>query len=351
MFSPLRNRFGIPGVISVIALVFAMLGGAYAASNDSGSGDATASAKGKKGPRGPRGKTGKTGSQGPVGPQGPAGPKGDNGTNGSNGADGSDGTDGLDGDDGKSVVVGSFTTEDEELGEPEDEPCKLNGGDEVEVEDSGVVTFICNGSPWAVGGTLPEGATETGGWNIKMAAGSGETSLSFPIPLAAALAETSVKPNSLAAGTGTLSTTPGEEKIIKALTRPAQTPPWVVGTPISGTGIPAGTQIAQVLSATEIEISQNATAPGVTVPLSSSVWPQCDDGNPGTAATPEHPEADSGFLCVFVAKSTGAAMPALATFKSGTPALSQGASTAGVRMTGFSTTATDTVAGTFAVTG
>ena len=27
MLSPLRNRFGIPGVVSVIALVFAMLGG------------------------------------------------------------------------------------------------------------------------------------------------------------------------------------------------------------------------------------------------------------------------------------------------------------------------------------
>ena len=32
MFSTLRTRFGIPGVISVIALVFAMFGGAYAAS-------------------------------------------------------------------------------------------------------------------------------------------------------------------------------------------------------------------------------------------------------------------------------------------------------------------------------
>ena len=48
MFSTLRNRFGIPGVISVIALVFAMFGGAYAASNSSGGGKATASAKAKK---------------------------------------------------------------------------------------------------------------------------------------------------------------------------------------------------------------------------------------------------------------------------------------------------------------
>ena len=47
MFSPLRNRFGIPGAISVIALVFAMFGGAYAASDNSGGGKATASAKKK----------------------------------------------------------------------------------------------------------------------------------------------------------------------------------------------------------------------------------------------------------------------------------------------------------------
>ena len=31
MFSLLRNRFGIPGVISVVVLVFAMSGGAFAA--------------------------------------------------------------------------------------------------------------------------------------------------------------------------------------------------------------------------------------------------------------------------------------------------------------------------------
>ena len=42
MLSPLRNRFGIPGVISVIALVFAMFGGAYAATNSNDGGKATA---------------------------------------------------------------------------------------------------------------------------------------------------------------------------------------------------------------------------------------------------------------------------------------------------------------------
>jgi hypothetical protein len=89
MFSTLRTRFGIPGVISVIALVFAMFGGAYAASKSSDNGKATASAKAKKGPRGPRGPAGPAGPQGPAGP---AGAKGDTGSGGSNGAAGKDGT-------------------------------------------------------------------------------------------------------------------------------------------------------------------------------------------------------------------------------------------------------------------
>lgn len=91
MLSMFRNRFGVPGVISVIALVFAMLGGAYAAS-DGGSNEATTSAKAKKGPRGPRGKPGPPGPPGPVGPIGPVGPKGDPGSPGQPGADGKDGT-------------------------------------------------------------------------------------------------------------------------------------------------------------------------------------------------------------------------------------------------------------------
>ena len=91
MFSTLRTRFGIPGVISVIALVFALVGGAYAANNSSSGGKATASAKAKKGPKGPKGATGPAGPAGAQGPAGPAGAKGDAGANGSNGATGATG--------------------------------------------------------------------------------------------------------------------------------------------------------------------------------------------------------------------------------------------------------------------
>jgi len=134
MYSILRNRFGVPGVISVIALVFAMLGGAYAAGGDIGS-KATSSAKSKKGPRGPKGPKGPKGDTGAVGPQGPAG------ANGKDGVNGKDGTNGKDGETG-------FTA------------------------------------------TLPVGATETGAWG---GTGNNEEGflgpLTFSIPLAAEITE------------------------------------------------------------------------------------------------------------------------------------------------------------------
>lgn len=216
MFSLLRNRFGIPGVISVIALVFAMFGGAYAASNDGG-GKATASAKAKKGPRGPKGPKGDTG---PAGPAGPAGAKGDTGAAGANGTNGAPGAPGQD---GKSVEAIEFgPTEEEEHGEP----CGERGG--VEFESASPDTFACNGeegSPWTAGGTLPSGATETGSWFTPEAEGP----ISFPIPLAAAIPGGNV------------------EKIAEGATPPAN----------------------------------------------------CDDGE-GTAPSAAHPEADKGYLCIFV---------------------------------------------------
>jgi hypothetical protein len=176
MFSLLRNRFGIPGVISVTALVFAMVGGAWAATN-SGGGKATASAKGKPGPRGPRGKPGPAG---PVGPQGPAGPKGDAGAKGDPGSPGAP---------GKSVSVTEI--------EPEEEGCEERGGALVKQEGAGSGVEVCNGSPWAAGGTLPSGATETGMFtSYAIDNGSGgslqASALSFPIPLKEALGSTSI---------------------------------------------------------------------------------------------------------------------------------------------------------------
>ena len=191
MFSTLRNRFGIPGVISVIALVFAMFGGAYAASNSSGGGKATASAKAKKGPKGPKGATG------PAGPAGPQGPVGANGKDGSNGANGSNGAAGGAGATGKSVETATLN--------PGQGGC-VEGGASVQVAgEPATKKSVCNGepgvpgnagapgapgSPWTAGGTLPVGSTETGFWSFsgpkgEYEAGYGVISpLSFTVPLA-----------------------------------------------------------------------------------------------------------------------------------------------------------------------
>ena len=171
MFSTLRNRFGIPGVISVIALVFAMFGGAYAASNSSSGGKATASAKAKKGPRGPKGPKGDIGPAGPIGLTGPAGANGKDGTNGTNGGNG----------------AGATT---ESFG-GEAHGCKEGG---VVVKSASPEVAVCNGKkgtqglpgPTCVNGEclLPSGATETGTWAVR---GKGleqvMTAISFPLGL------------------------------------------------------------------------------------------------------------------------------------------------------------------------
>jgi hypothetical protein len=173
MFSTLRTRFGIPGVISVIALVFAMFGGAYAASNSSGGGKATASAKAKKGPRGPKGPKGDTG---PAGPQGPAGPAGAKGDAGAQGAQGNPGAPGAPGALGTSVTNTAVPTS--------SATCNHLGGAEFKV-GAGTPTTACNGQTGYTA-TLPEGATETGAWRMVSTGGEQFVPISFPIPLSAA---------------------------------------------------------------------------------------------------------------------------------------------------------------------
>jgi Collagen triple helix repeat (20 copies) len=143
MFSTLRNRFGIPGIISVIALVFALVGGAFAANNLGGSGKgATASVKKSlKGPRGPRGPKGATGAAGPAGPAGPAGANGDAGTPGAKGVTGSTGATGATGATGPGGAPGAKGATG---------PTGPTGPE---------------GSPWALDGTLPAGATLTGAYS------------------------------------------------------------------------------------------------------------------------------------------------------------------------------------------
>jgi Collagen triple helix repeat (20 copies) len=164
MLSPLRNRFGIPGAISVIALVFAMFGGAYAATND-GSGDATASAKkNKKAAKGPRGPRGKPGPVGPTGPQGPAGANGADGAKGDAGPKGDTGPIGPQGPQGSKGAVGATGA----VG-PEGPPGPL-------LEE------------------LPAGTTVEGQWSTVIGGeGLGLASISYPFPLGSAVIQKYVK--------------------------------------------------------------------------------------------------------------------------------------------------------------
>jgi len=178
MFSSLRNRFGTPGVIAVIALVLAMVGGAYAASGGltkQQKKEVKSIAKSFQG-------------TGPAGPSGPAGAKGDTGAAGSNGGNGANGKDGISPTGTNfsgSKTVGSVTCTEggiEYSGATKNLVCSGKKGEKGE-----------EGSPWTAGGTLPKDATETGTWSMfSLGKGPQFADLSFTIPLAAPLGEEEV---------------------------------------------------------------------------------------------------------------------------------------------------------------
>jgi hypothetical protein len=156
MFS-IRKRLTYTNVAVTLALVFAMSGGAYAASKYLITSTKQISPKvlktlqGKRGPAGPAGAAGTTGPQGPAGTPGAAGKgeKGDPGVEGKTGANGTNGTN------GESVTVKT-------LGKGQG-GCTEGGG---EFSDKTGKATACNGSPWTAGGTLPAGKTETGEWTV-----------------------------------------------------------------------------------------------------------------------------------------------------------------------------------------
>ena len=171
MLSPIRKRLTYANVVATLALVFAMSGGAYAASKflitstKQIKPSVLASLKGKSGA------AGAAGAQGPAGPGGAQGPAG---------AAGKEGAPGKEGPQGKEGVAGKNGT---------------NGKE---------------GSPWTDGGTLPHEATETGAWALAPQP-PGESplplfayvSISFNVPLSAPLGEGhTVFVNSGEVGTG-----------------------------------------------------------------------------------------------------------------------------------------------------
>jgi hypothetical protein len=176
MFLRIRKQLTFANVALTVALVFAMTGGAYAASKYLITSTKQISPKVLKALAG---KPGAKGIAGAAGPAGPAGAKGEAGATGKEGPAGKDGAN------GESVsakeVKASETT------------CEKRGGSSF--TSGGATTLACNGkegkegSPWTAGGTLPRDKTEKGVWSATIGKNfegglSGYAPISFDIPLA-----------------------------------------------------------------------------------------------------------------------------------------------------------------------
>jgi hypothetical protein len=152
MIGLIRRRLTIANIFTMLALVFAMSAGAYAAkkhflitSTKQIKPSVVAQLKGKTGSTGVQGSVGPAGPHGPAGAAGKDGPQGEKGENGAN---------------GESVTSKALTVN--------DNACEKLGGAEFKV-GTGTAAYGCNGkdgSPWTAGGTLPKGATETGEWAV-----------------------------------------------------------------------------------------------------------------------------------------------------------------------------------------
>jgi collagen triple helix repeat protein len=175
----LRERLGASGpgvVVAVIAIIVALAGTAFAAAKLNGTQKKEVEKIAKK----YAGKPGVSGAQGPAGPQGSPGAKGDTGAKGDKGDQGLPGGKGAD---GKSVEI---------VGEGpqlcEKSPTEKVPGVTYEIEGSGEENTVCDGaegSPWAAGGTLPPGATETGAWaTMRGEATEAPAPISFSVKLA-----------------------------------------------------------------------------------------------------------------------------------------------------------------------
>jgi hypothetical protein len=169
----IREPFGKAGLtVAILALVLAMVGGAWAAAGLNGKQKKEVTKIAKK----------YAGKPGPAGATGPAG------ANGTNGKDGANGTNGTPGQTGKSVVAASATAT--AGGE-----CPTVGGTKFEVEGSGSPSHVCNGKNGTTGftETLPSSKTERGTWDASLVPASGvriaAVSTSFNIPLAAPLSK------------------------------------------------------------------------------------------------------------------------------------------------------------------
>ena len=219
-----REPMGTAGLlIAVVALIFAVAGGAYAAKRY------VITSKGQIKPSVREMLQGKRGKRGPVGPVGPAGTNGKDGARGPAGTNGSNGTNGVspvgvafEGNqngcsEGGIELKGASTTIlcngkrgrngvsifSTQFSGPEG-PCAEGG---TKFEGGSGDTYACNGvpgtagSPWTLGGTLPSGETETGVWTTMLGPletfgnYSGQIAISYTLPLLTAQAAGNVQVN------------------------------------------------------------------------------------------------------------------------------------------------------------
>jgi hypothetical protein len=230
MFSRIRRRITFANVAMTLALVFAMSGGALAASKYLITSTKQIKPSVLTALKGKTGAAGKEGLAGKEGAAGKEGPKGANGTNGTEGPKGANGTNGTNGSNGESVTASAFSVatgtctgagseftigtspptfacngKDGKAGAPgapgapgesvTTTPLAAKngsghceeGGAQFEAEPSKgkVKSYACAGSPWTAGGTLPSGQSETGTWGVAFNAAqqAGLDSISFTIPL------------------------------------------------------------------------------------------------------------------------------------------------------------------------
>jgi hypothetical protein len=192
MFTKLREPFGKAGLtVAILALVLAMVGGAYAAGGLTKSQEKQVTKIAKK----YAGKPGANGTNGTNGAPGAAGKNGENGAPGTPGTSGANGKTVLHGTGAPAVGLG--TEGDFYIDTATD---KIYGP-KTAVWGAGTELKGKAGNPWTLGGTLPASTepgcpcTETGTWAfgaVPSPAAFVSVPISFPIPLADELSETQV---------------------------------------------------------------------------------------------------------------------------------------------------------------